>query len=152
MTNANTDQTVKNIDVMGPKILVVPVSLGLAYVGMAYLSWTLARLILEETQRPLAGSRVMTVALLASAIGGRFLRDLGRRKPPSADSPAGTCCGSDPSGVRWKVSSITAASAAATISTMGAFALLAWIRRPGAGRGRKATRQSGLGAEEIALG
>jgi uncharacterized membrane protein len=55
-------------DVMGPKILGVPVFLGLAYLGMAYLSWTLARLILEETERPLAGSRVITLALLASVI------------------------------------------------------------------------------------
>jgi uncharacterized membrane protein len=55
-------------DVMGPKILAVPIFLGLAYVGMAYLSWTLARLILKETQQPLAGSRVVTLALLASAI------------------------------------------------------------------------------------
>jgi len=55
-------------DVMGPKILVVPILLGLAYVGMAYLSWTLAYLILKATQRPLDGSRVLTIALLASAI------------------------------------------------------------------------------------
>jgi uncharacterized membrane protein len=209
-------------DVMGPKILVVPVFLGLAYVGMAYLSWTLARLILEETQRPLAGSRVITLALLASAIlvswdlsmdsvwstivrawiwqqGGIYfgvpltnflgwfvtgyvfyqLFALYLRKRSSAGNalPAdywnmavafyaisaagnllllipqpGPAVVSDPSGVPWKVSSITAASAVATIFTMGAFALLAWIKRPGAGRGSKATRQSGLGAKEIALG
>ncbi len=35
-------------DVMGPKILNVPVLLGLAYVGMGYLSWTLARLIVRN--------------------------------------------------------------------------------------------------------
>jgi putative membrane protein len=209
-------------DVMGPKILVVPVFLGLAYVGMAYLSWTLARLILEETKGPLTGSRVVTLALLASAImvswdlsmdsvwstivrawiwqqGGIYfgvpltnflgwfvtgyvfyqLFALYLRNRGSAGNalPAdywnmavafyaisaagnllllipqpGPAVVSDPSGVQWKVSSITAASAVATISTMGAFALLAWIKRPGAGRGSKATRQSGLGAKEIALG
>jgi uncharacterized membrane protein len=209
-------------DVMGPKILVVPVFIGLAYVGMAYLSWTLARLILEETQGPLAGSRLVTLALLASAImvswdlsmdsvwstivrawiwqqGGIYfgvpltnflgwfvtgyvfyqLFALYLRNRGSAGNalPAdywnmavafyaisaagnllllipqpGPAVVSDPSGVQWKVSSITAASAVATISTMGAFALLAWIKRPGAGRGSKATRQSGLGAKEIALG
>jgi putative membrane protein len=32
--------------VMGPKIFVVPIFLGLAYIGMAYLSWTVARIIL----------------------------------------------------------------------------------------------------------
>src|SRR5580658_2289824 len=32
-------------DLMGPKILFVPVLLGLAYVGMGYISWTLGRLI-----------------------------------------------------------------------------------------------------------
>jgi uncharacterized membrane protein len=209
-------------DVMGPKILGVPVFLGLAYVGMAYLSWTLARLILEETQGPLAGSRVVTLALLASVImvswdlsmdsvwstivrawiwqqGGiyfgvpltnflgwfvtgyvfyqLFALYLRNRSSAGHALPAdywnmavafyaisaagnllllipqpGPAVVSDPSGAQWEVSSITAASAVVTISTMGAFALLAWIKRPSAGRGSKTTRQSGLGAEEIALG
>jgi uncharacterized membrane protein len=55
-------------DVMGPKLLVVPIFLGLAYVGMAYLSWTLARLILGLAESPLAGSQVLTVPLLAGVI------------------------------------------------------------------------------------
>src|SRR5271157_25072 len=55
-------------NLMGPKLSVVPVFLGLAYVGMAYLSWTLARLILGETECPLAGSRVVTVPLIAGVI------------------------------------------------------------------------------------
>jgi len=209
-------------DVMGPKILVVPIFLGLAYVGMAYLSWTLARLILKETQRPLAGSRVIRLALLASAImvswdlsmdsvwstivrawiwrqGGIYfgvpltnflgwfvtgyvfyqLFALYTRNRPGAGTalPAdywnmavafyaisaagnllllipqpGPAVVSDPSGVPWRVSSITAASAVAAISTMGAFALLAWIKRPGAGRGSEGPRQSELGSKEIALG
>ncbi len=45
---------------MGPKIFAVPVLLGLAYVGMAYLSWTLARLIL--------GVRIVATPLVAACI------------------------------------------------------------------------------------
>jgi len=48
-------------DVMGPKILNVPILLGLAYLGMGYLSWTLARLILRQ-------DRVFALPLLASCI------------------------------------------------------------------------------------
>jgi uncharacterized membrane protein len=55
-------------DVMGPKILAVPIMLGLEYVGMAYLSWTLARLILGYLGTPLAGSRVVTLPLVAALI------------------------------------------------------------------------------------
>lgn len=186
--------------VMGPKILVVPVFLGLAYVGMAYLSWTLARLILRETHRPLAGSRVITLALLASAImlswdlsmdpvwstivrawvwqeGGRYFgvpfsnflgwfltvyvfyqlfalyacsRAASRAALPSkywnlavifyAVSVAGNLLllipqpgpvlVTDPSGVQWRVTTITVACAVVSISTMGVFAILAWLRRP----------------------
>lgn len=54
--------------IYAPKIFVVPIFLGLAYVGMAYLSWTLARLILKETVNPLASARVVTPPLRASAI------------------------------------------------------------------------------------
>jgi putative membrane protein len=46
---------------MGPRILHVPILLGLAYVGMGYLSWTLGLLILR-------GVRVLTVPLAASFI------------------------------------------------------------------------------------
>lgn len=53
---------------MGPKLFVVPVFLGLAYVGMAYLSWTLARVILKDLQSPLFGPHVITVPLLAAFI------------------------------------------------------------------------------------
>jgi uncharacterized membrane protein len=55
-------------DVMGPKIFQVPVFLGLAYVGMGYISWTLGRVILGETRRPLAGARVVTLPLVAAFI------------------------------------------------------------------------------------
>jgi putative membrane protein len=34
---------------MGPQLMHVPILLGLAYIGMAYVSWTLARLILGVT-------------------------------------------------------------------------------------------------------
>jgi uncharacterized membrane protein len=55
-------------DLMGPRLFRVPVLLGLAYVGMGYLSWTLARVILRETRRPLLGLRVWMLPLLASFI------------------------------------------------------------------------------------
>ena len=54
--------------VMGPKILNVPILLGLAYVGMGYLSWTLGRMIVGDPRIPLAGSRVVTVPLVAGLI------------------------------------------------------------------------------------
>jgi len=52
-------------DVMGPKLWNVPILLGLAYVGMAYLSWTLARVILRCMKAPVVGSRVITIPLIA---------------------------------------------------------------------------------------
>jgi uncharacterized membrane protein len=55
-------------DVMGPRFFHVPVLLGLAYVGMSYLSWTLARLILGRPEAPLQGMRIFTLPLLASFI------------------------------------------------------------------------------------
>jgi putative membrane protein len=55
-------------DLMGPKLGVVPVLLGLAYIGMAYLSWTLARIILGQPQGPLRGSRAILVPLSAACI------------------------------------------------------------------------------------
>jgi uncharacterized membrane protein len=55
-------------DRMGPKLSVVPIQLGLAYLGMAYLSWTLARLILGGMRSPIAGPRVVTLPLVAAFI------------------------------------------------------------------------------------
>jgi uncharacterized membrane protein len=52
--------------VMGPKILFVPVLLALAYVGMGYLSWTLAQLILGGANHTLVGSRIVTLPVAAS--------------------------------------------------------------------------------------
>jgi putative membrane protein len=53
-------------DIMGPKILAVPILLGLAYVGMGYLSWTVARAIFRNAPDFLAGSRLFTVPLVAA--------------------------------------------------------------------------------------
>jgi putative membrane protein len=55
---------------MGPKFLLVPILMGPAYLGMGYLAWTLARLILETdaAQNILAGSRVITLPLVASSL------------------------------------------------------------------------------------
>jgi uncharacterized membrane protein len=55
-------------DVMGPKLGGVPVMLGLAYVGMAYLSWTLSRVISDSTRNSLCGSQFISVPLLAACI------------------------------------------------------------------------------------
>lgn len=56
------------LELMGPKILHVPILLGPAYIGMAYVSWTLARLILGATRPDLAGPQIVSVPLLASFI------------------------------------------------------------------------------------
>lgn len=54
-------------ELMGPKLWNVPVLLGLAYIGMAYVSWTVACLIAGEYGSP-AGGRVVTLPLMASFI------------------------------------------------------------------------------------
>ena len=50
-------------DVMGPKVFAVPILLGLAYIGMGYISWVVARAILGESAGrmtlPLAAAFVM---------------------------------------------------------------------------------------------
>jgi uncharacterized membrane protein len=55
-------------DLMGPKLFAVPIQLGLAYLGMAYLSWTLARVILGNMRSPVTRSRVVTLPLIAAFI------------------------------------------------------------------------------------
>jgi hypothetical protein len=55
-------------DVMGPKLSVVPIMLGLAYVGMSYLSWTIATLILGTIGRPLVGRRIIVLPLFAAFV------------------------------------------------------------------------------------
>ncbi|MGA2809327.1 MAG: carotenoid biosynthesis protein [Terracidiphilus sp.] len=56
------------VELMGPKLFHVPVLLGLAYIGMAYVSWTLARLITGNPQAPLGGTRLVTLPLVASFV------------------------------------------------------------------------------------
>lgn len=55
-------------DLTGPRLFSVPILLGLAYIGMPYLSWTLGRQCLGGMRSPLTGSRVFTLPLLASFI------------------------------------------------------------------------------------
>lgn len=55
-------------DLMGPKLFVVPTFLGLAYVGVGYLSWTLARIITGELKGSPSGWRVVTTPIIASFI------------------------------------------------------------------------------------
>jgi putative membrane protein len=56
------------VDLMGPKLFHVPILLGLAYIGMAYVSFTLAQLILGRTQARIAGPHLIALPLLASFI------------------------------------------------------------------------------------
>jgi len=185
-------------NLMGPKIFLVPVLLGLAYVGMAYLSWIIGNLILGNSRGPLAGSRVLTLPVVASFImvawdlsqdpvwstilhawiwqqGGAYfgvpisnflgwyltvygiyqlfaLYLRGRAINPQSASASywhlavlfyaisaagnillvmprpGLSVVTDPTGAQWKVSSITGTCALISILTMGAFALIAWVR------------------------
>jgi len=57
-------------DGMGPKLFLVPVLMGPAYLGMGYVSWTVARAILDSANREtaLAGLRVITLPLSASFV------------------------------------------------------------------------------------
>ncbi len=179
-------------DRLGPKLFHVPILLGLAYLGMGYISWTLALLILGNAKNPLA--RVVALPLIASFLmvawdfsqdpiwstierlwiwphGGAyfgvpvtnflgwyltvylfyqlFALYLWRRSavlnPPLRyaqlailfyavcatgnllllGTPATV---SDPSGAMWNVRDILGASALVSIFTMGAFALVAWVR------------------------
>jgi putative membrane protein len=54
------------VELMGPKLFQVPVLLGLAYIGMAYVSWTLARVIVGNPHAPAAGMRDVALPLVAS--------------------------------------------------------------------------------------
>jgi uncharacterized membrane protein len=58
----------KFLPLMGPQFLHVPILVGLAYIGMAYASWTLARLILRATTLHLEGTQLITLPLLAAVI------------------------------------------------------------------------------------
>ena len=56
------------LDVMGPRIYRVPVLLGLAYVGMAYASWTIARILVPSRSSPFSGARIIRIALVAACV------------------------------------------------------------------------------------
>lgn len=56
------------VELMGPKLFNVPVLLGLAYIGMAYVSWMLARVILGDAGAPRQRARILAKPLLASFI------------------------------------------------------------------------------------
>ena len=53
-------------DQLGPKLFLVPVAISLAYFGMGYLSWMLARLILGNIEQRISGYFTYTVPLLAA--------------------------------------------------------------------------------------
>ena len=55
-------------DLMGPKLFQVPILLGLAYVGMGYVSWTLGGIILGEKSGTVRGARVVLLPLVASFV------------------------------------------------------------------------------------
>src|SRR5258708_540923 len=55
-------------DGLGPKLFLVPILIGPAYIGTGYLSWMLARMILGGTEQRLPGHSIFTVPLLASFI------------------------------------------------------------------------------------
>ncbi len=54
------------VELMGPKLFQVPVLLGLAYIGMAYVSWTLARVIVGNPHAPVGGMRIVALPVVAS--------------------------------------------------------------------------------------
>ena len=55
-------------DGLGPKLFLVPILIGPAYLGTGYLSWMLARVILGATEQRLPGHSIFTVPVLASFI------------------------------------------------------------------------------------
>jgi putative membrane protein len=54
-------------DLMGPQLFHLPILLALAYLGIGYVSWILAVLILGD-EEPLRGGRLFALPLLASCI------------------------------------------------------------------------------------
>lgn len=52
-------------DQLGPKLFLVPILISVAYFGMGYLSWMLARLILGDITQGASGHTTYTVPLLA---------------------------------------------------------------------------------------
>jgi len=55
-------------DLMGPKFLQVPILLGLAYIGMGYISWTVGGIILGEKSGTVHGANVVMLPIVASFV------------------------------------------------------------------------------------
>jgi putative membrane protein len=57
-------------DGMGPKLFLVPILMGPAYLGMGYVSWTVARAIMDSGngETPPPGPRLITLPLAASFV------------------------------------------------------------------------------------
>ena len=55
-------------DVMGPKVFQLPLLLALAYLGIGYVAWVLALLILGYEDQPIRGARVLALPVLASLV------------------------------------------------------------------------------------
>jgi uncharacterized membrane protein len=53
-------------DAMGPKLFLVPVMLGLAYLGIGYLAFTIGRLLVCGPTGPIAGQRLFLVPAVAA--------------------------------------------------------------------------------------
>jgi putative membrane protein len=56
------------LELMGPKLIEVPVLLGMAYIGMSYVSWCVARAILGTSEPALLRSRLVALPLLAAMV------------------------------------------------------------------------------------
>src|SRR5260370_37627684 len=55
-------------DGLGPKLFLVPILIGPAYLGTGYLAWTLPRILLSPTEKRLPCQQVWPVPRLASFI------------------------------------------------------------------------------------
>ena len=55
-------------DVMGPKVLQLPLLLALAYLGIGYVAWVVALLILGYEGKPIRGTRVPALPVLAALV------------------------------------------------------------------------------------
>jgi putative membrane protein len=56
------------VELMGPKLWHVPVLLGLAYIGMSYVSWSVARLIVSPAAGQLSQARLFLVPFVAAFV------------------------------------------------------------------------------------
>ena len=56
------------VELMGPRLFQVPILLGLAYIGMAYVSWNLARLMVGNFEPALTPGQAVALPLVASCV------------------------------------------------------------------------------------